>query len=96
MMDIDDQALLERLSKADCATRLKNSDEWKLFEESCRRVAENAKNKLSIVDPDNKIEIVRLQLKVSIYGDVVNWIIGQLQDGHAAFEEAKARDLVNR
>jgi len=92
-----DEKLLDRIENSIKITDWENSEQWKLLDSACKRLAKKAENDLKNVPADNMLRIVELQQIAKLYGDVIGNLIRHLKDdGQIAFEEAKDRGIIQR
>lgn len=91
--EVDDSVLFEKIQKADFAERIKTQDEWKLFDEMCKRVIDNAVDEFAIkTDPTDIAKIVKLQTIIKLYKHMfLNELNQLITEGRLVFDEIKDR-----
>ena len=95
--DLKNEDLLEALDHGVMIDKFKSSEEWKLIDEACQRLARVAQEELLKTDPVNATRIIELQCMVKLYRDVLRSIVNSFSDeGNLAFDEAKDRELVTK
>lgn len=91
-----DEDLLNKLESAEMFAALLESPEWSCFRETWKRIHAEADRKLSVVDPTNATEIMKLQYAKRFYANVLDTTIKQMQEmSDLAYHEAKERGLLN-
>lgn len=96
--DASDKEILTQLRNAELASRLENSEEWKLIHETMRRIYEKTQKALQDADPRDSEHVLNLQLICKMYDEAfLPQIIRNFQSiAEFAFEEAKRRNLLQR
>jgi wobble nucleotide-excising tRNase len=88
----DFQEITKKLEDAAMMERLLKSPEWKVWNDAWQYLADQAKNALKVVDPDNKTQIMRLQLQIQFFEDVIPNTIKQIKlEGEEAWEAADSK-----
>jgi len=91
---LTDEALLEKLDNWDRLDRFEDSEEWRIFDEACRRVAMRAREELIKVPANDTLRIIELQQIIKLYGSVFKSLMSSFkQEGEVAFFEARDRGL---
>lgn len=92
--DFQDKALHDHLEFAALAEDLEKSPYWKVIQYAAQRIRTRAINKFMTTDPDDKTEIIQLQVIIRKY-DPDHGLLGELMqiknEGPLAFEELKER-----
>ena len=93
----EDSQLFQALDDAEIAHKFEVSDDWKMFRELCRRIAEKSIRRL-INGPglkDDGVSDEELRVLIKFYSNVVANFTNQIkQEAMVAFEEAKTRGLI--
>lgn len=91
------EELIDRVENSAEIRELEGSKGWALLNAACQRAANQAREALAEVDPDNKVLIVKYQQVAKLYGNVLQSLINSYkQEGILAFEEAKSRGIMDR
>lgn len=100
MADVDydrlsNQELLQKLDDAAFIERFERGDDWKLFREACRRLADQAAFEMDRIDPikDPTGIIERQVIRKFCQNTVLGIIRSFKEEGKVAFNEARAREL---
>lgn len=94
---MNDGELVDRIENAAEIKELERSKGWRLISEACKRAANQARESLADVDPENKVLIVKYQQIAKLYGNVIPSLVNSFkQEGEMAFEEAKGRGVLDR
>lgn len=93
-----DNEILEQLRNAELASRIVESEEWKLVHEAMKRTYEGHVKMLRKEDPTNDAKVMELQQICNMYAeDFLPSLIRNFQNiGEFAFQEAKSRNLLQR
>lgn len=96
--NLDDKELYDKLEKAELASRLKGSSEWKLLEEAARRIVDRAITEFALkTKADDIVRIIELKTIIKKYKFMLFDELEMLvQEGEYAFEEAKQRDIIGK
>lgn len=96
--EASDREVLEQLRKAELASRLESSEEWKLIHECLKRTYEGHVKLLKNADPTDISTVTQLQQICKLYSEeFLPALIKNLQSiAEFAFEEAKRRNLLQR
>jgi hypothetical protein len=81
--------LHRRLDRFEVSKRLYNQDEWKLINELLELESEFASRALRFVDPNKKIDIVKLQLVAATYDNIMQMMKNLKILADEAFEVLK-------
>jgi hypothetical protein len=96
LQKLSDDEILSRLERAEMMERFLESEDWKLFRESWRRLYEEAGKKLDTVDPKDAITITKYQMRRNFYQNVLLGTIGYVRaEAETAFQVTKGRGLIN-
>lgn len=93
----DNNKVLQLLEEGIIIRRLQENEGWKLIDQVCKGIAENAKRKLLTIEArtENLLAIIELQIMAKLYGDVLGNVKKSfISVGDMAFEEAKKRELI--
>jgi hypothetical protein len=94
---MDNKDLLDAIDNSVLIESFKKSDEWKLIEEACNRLANAAQEELLSVPADNMLRIVEMQCSIRLYRNVLKSIVNSFtEEGEIAFNEAKERALIKK
>ncbi len=93
-----DIEIYELLEKANLAEMIAEQPEWKLLRTASERIIERAIEQFAKhTDPENLVEIIKLQVTIKKYKyGLFEEVEFLRQDAELAFEEAKARDIIQK
>jgi len=69
---------LNNLEKNAQVEDVQNHEGWKIFETAWRHVAELSKKKLATINPDDRLSIIKLQVNVNFYENVLKETINNI------------------
>lgn len=92
---LSDKELLKRLDNAAFIDRFEKSEDWKLFREACKHLADKADYMMLRISPiDDPAGIIECQVISKFCKDMIRGIINGIKsEGKIAFEEGKNRKL---
>ena len=92
----DNAQIIKMIEEGIAIKKLNEMPEFKLIENACKRLSEEAKRKLLRVPANDMVQIIELQCIAKLYGDILGNIKDSfIQVSKLAFEEAKLRSLIN-
>lgn len=96
LMETSNEELLNKLESAEMFAEVLDSDNWKVFRETWRRIHDEADRRLNTLDPTNAVEIMKAQYAKRFYKNVLQTTISQMTEiSDLAYHEAKERGLLN-
>lgn len=91
---LSDGELRTKLEDGILVQELESTEGWKVFEESCRRLSENAKRALLDVPADKTTTIIELQVMAKLYGKVLKSVVDTFkQESRIAWNELVERGV---
>jgi hypothetical protein len=94
--DQDFKEILEKLEDGKMMEMCLNSPEWKPWRKAWKYLAKQAKETLLTVNPDDKTQILRLQLQAQWYDSILENTIKQYRlEAEEAYEAAKDRGWID-
>ena len=88
---------VERLENKDLLEEVLRSDKWRVMRDVWKATREMAQNRLNGIDPNDKNEIVRLQIMIDFYDNVLPRSIANYRTlGRDAYETAKAQGWLDK
>lgn len=93
---LDDKALFDKLQQAELASRLLNSQEWRLVKEAANRIIERALAKFALnMKADDLLGVMETQMLLRKYKYGLFSEVEQLaQEGELYYLELKDRNLI--
>jgi len=92
---LTDEDLAAKVSEYERLLVFEESEQWKMFNEACSRVAEKAKMDLIKTAPDNMVRIIELQQIIKLYSNVFKGLMNSFkQAGFVALKEEQSRNPI--
>jgi len=92
-----DDEIEAKLSQWEKMEIFEASEQWKIFDVACKRVAEKAKMDLVQTSPSDTVRIIELQQIIKLYSSVFRGLINSFkQEGEVAYYEAENRGLTKQ
>lgn len=90
------EELLNKLEKAEVFASGLESEFWAIFQESWKRIHDEADRRLATCDPTDSLTIMKAQYAKRFYANVLQTTINQMHDlADLAYHEAQERGLIN-
>lgn len=95
LSNVDDKELYELIEKANLADKLVNDPTYKLLREAADRIVERAVTEFALkAEPDNLVEIIKLQTVIRLYKFGLFREVEVLKrESESAYQEAKDRGV---
>lgn len=88
--------ILKRIENGAILEKIQKDPEWEILQDAFRYVRDRAVEGLRTVDPNDKTQILRLQLQADFYDDVLPNIVKQIRtEAEEAYEAAKEHGIVS-
>lgn len=91
------QQTLEKIEDKDFLERVLRSEEWSVFRKAWEQTRAHAQHKLNGIDPNNTNEIIRLQIMIDFYDNVLSRSISTYRElGRQALRIAREEGWLDR
>jgi hypothetical protein len=88
---------IEKLENKDFLEEILRSEKWRVMRDAWKQTRDWAQNELNGVDPNDTNKIIRLQVIIDFYDNVLPRSIANYRElGRMALEQAKANGWIDR